>query len=123
MSEDEIIMYIVARSDLAMSHGKFGAQCGHGVQLAIRKAESLEDRIPDLKEWEGKDYVKITLRVKSQDALVRLGEQLTEAGVPNCIVKDNGRTEIAAGSLTVLATVPMRKSLLMKTPLKRLQAY
>lgn len=121
--EDELVMYIVARTDLAMSHGKFGAQCGHGVQLAMREAEKHATTTEALQEWESKDYPKIVLGIKGEEALVRLQADLLESGIPSCIVKDLGRTEIAANSLTILTTVPILKSRSKNTPLKRLRLY
>lgn len=120
---DELVMYFVARTDLAMGAGKLGAQCGHGAQLAIREAERQAETAASLKEWEGADYTKIVLAIKGEEALKRLHKDLAELGIPSCIVKDLGRTEIAADSLTLLATVPILKSRAKTTPLKRLRLY
>lgn len=125
---DEIVMYLVARTDLAMSPGKLGVQIGHGVHLALRAAERAAEssRVAreELYQWEGSNYTKILLKVKGEQNMLNLHENLTKSGVPSCLVRDLGRTEIAAGSLTILSLVPMWKSKVQALAyMKRLQLY
>lgn len=118
-------MYLVARRDLNMSHGKFGAQCGHGVQLCMREAESadvsLEGGYPALAEWEEKDYPKIVL-AGDEKKMAKLRLQLAEGVIPYAVVFDRGRTELPPDTMTLVALGPVRRS--DAEPLVgRLQAY
>jgi len=107
---DELVMYIVARTELTMSPGKLAAQVGHGVQLAMRKAEK-EGSSP-LAAWESNDYPKVILGGTIRD-FEKLSRDRALDGLMVSVF-DNGRTEVPAGSMTVLAFVPMRKSLAKK---------
>jgi PTH2 family peptidyl-tRNA hydrolase len=122
---NEIVMYLVARRDLNMSHGKFGAQCGHGVQLCIREAESadvsLEGGYPALAEWEDKDYPKIVL-AGDEKKMSKLLRQLGESSFPHAKVVDRGRTELPPDTLTLVALGPMKRSD-AEPFVGRLQAY
>lgn len=105
-------MYMVARKDLDMSHGKLGAQCGHGTQLCIREAEnadvSLEGGYPALAEWEEKDYPKIVL-AGDEKKMGKLLRQLGESSFPHAKVVDRGRTELTPNTMTLIALGPLRR--------------
>lgn len=124
---DELVMYLIARTDLNMSPGKLAAQVGHGVQLAMRKAEGnspFDDDASDLRDWESNDYPKIVLGGEKRD-FDRLLKQASESqALSSRMVKviDNGRTEVPVGSITVLALVPMSKET-GRQWLKRLRLY
>lgn len=109
---DEVVMYMVARKDLDMSHGKLGAQCGHGTQLCIREAEnadvSLEGGYPALAEWEEKDYPKIVL-AGDEKKMGKLLRQLGESSFPHAKVVDRGRTELTPNTMTLIALGPLRR--------------
>lgn len=49
---------------------------------------------------------KIALRIKSEAELVEFERKAKEANLPHYLVVDAGRTQIAAGSKTVLAIGP-----------------
>ncbi len=116
-------MYLVARPDLNMSIGKFGAQCGHAAHLCIRSAESfVEYQVArDLKEWEEKDYPKITLAA-GEKQMLKLLEALAGTKVPHAKVVDLGRTELPPNTLTMVALGPIRRGDAVQY-VKRLQAY
>jgi PTH2 family peptidyl-tRNA hydrolase len=102
----EVVMYLVARADLHMSPGKLAAQVGHGVQYALELVKRQED--PSFQtwheEWAAKSSTKIILAVGSQNELSDLVRNLS---IPAALVVDEGRTEIAAASQTVVALVPV----------------
>ncbi|NLU74074.1 peptidyl-tRNA hydrolase [Streptomyces sp. HNM0575] len=78
--------------DLEMSAGKAMAQAAHGAQLAWW-------RLPDAarKRWREADFA---LAVRTASG-VRQWSRLLECGLP--VVRDAGYTEVAAGSVTVVA--------------------
>ncbi len=105
-------MYLVARTDIGMSPGKLGVQCGHGVQLCLREAEnatvSLNGGYPALTEWEDKDYPKVLLS-GDEKKIEKLLRQLGETGIPHAKVVDLGRTELAPNTTTLVALGPLRR--------------
>jgi len=116
-------MYLVARPDLNMSYGKFGAQCGHATHLCIRNAESFVEYkiVRELEEWEKKDYPKIVLAA-GEKQLLKLLEALQGTKVPHAKVVDLGRTELAPNTMTMVALGPIRRGEAVQY-VKRLQAY
>lgn len=114
--DDEVVMYLVIRSDMKMSKGKVAAQAGHAVQLAMRAAEARGPTTPWttlwLTRWEAGSYPKIVLRAESETQLEAVSQRLCEANVAHAVVIDEGRTEIQAGTKTAVGVQPMPKSLL-----------
>jgi PTH2 family peptidyl-tRNA hydrolase len=109
---DELLQYFVVNTELIMSGPKLGVQIGHAATLSTRKLEKLND--PIFNEWlDSYSQKKILLGGKQKDL-----ERLIDQGfIP---VRDNGLTEIPAGSLTVVVLPPMLK-LEAKQYIKRLQ--
>ncbi|EAQ86716.1 hypothetical protein CHGG_07969 [Chaetomium globosum CBS 148.51] len=115
--QEECKMVLVVRTDLGMTKGKIAAQCSHAT-LACYKAltraaqqapGSAEGRI--LRAWEGAGQAKIAVQVKSEDDLLELMGKARSLGVTARVIADQGRTQIAAGSRTVLGVGPAPKSL------------
>lgn len=133
MTDDKVVMYLIARRDLNMSPGKLAAQVGHGVQYVL--ADDLKQRIEKIQtsiwkklwlklhamwhstadddrnfmsEWAENDHTKIVLMVHSLEELACLEALL---GTLAKVVVDAGHTELSAGTRTVLAMKPMPKSL------------
>ena len=124
--EQQVVMYLVARSSLNMSAGKIGAQIGHAVQMLMcdylpDKHRSLTteeyERHQLVREWLYGEYGKIVL-VASDDEFMQLHLEYDD----NCyfIVVDNGHTEVAPKSETLIGFWPMRRCNRSKT-LKRLK--
>lgn len=113
LPNDDPVMYLIVRTSLDMGMGKTAAQVGHAVQMLTRLMEQVLHN-PDAKhdaerklaeEWYATDYAKIVLAADEKE--------FAKASVldrPHVTVVDNGRTEIAAGSLTVVGFWPMRRS-------------
>ena len=81
-----------------------GAQCGHAVGMVMKK---LMKRHPALLEnWEKCGTKKICLKGTSREHLEGLSEQANHAGILVSPVFDAGKTQIAEGSLTVVAIGP-----------------
>jgi len=101
---EECKMVLVVRTDLGMTKGKIAAQCGHAT-LACYKALSRSN--PKLlRHWETTGQAKIALQCSSEDDLLLL--QATAESLNLCArtIQDAGRTQIAAGSTTVLGIGP-----------------
>lgn len=77
-----------------------GAQCAHGACGAIESANS-----GLVKAWKQQGQKKVCLQAPQSDIL-ELHRIAIKSGLNACLVADAGRTQIAAGSKTVLAIGP-----------------
>ena len=105
VSDDEDTkMVLVVRQDLKMGKGKAAAQCCHATLAAYKQARR---KCPDtLRVWESSGQPKITLKCDTEEELMLLLARARSLGLVSYVVADAGRTQIAAGSHTVLAVGP-----------------
>lgn len=94
--------------------GKIAAQCSHATLACFKTiskapADSPERRI--LSRWEKYGQAKIAVQIKSQDELLELRRKARNMGLTAEVIQDAGRTQIEAGSMTVLGVGPAPKSL------------
>jgi PTH2 family peptidyl-tRNA hydrolase len=67
-----------------------------------------------LKRWERYGQAKIAVQIKSEDEMMELMGKARSLGITAEVIADAGRTQIAAGSHTVLGVGPAPKSLVDK---------
>ncbi|KAI5950953.1 hypothetical protein KGF54_004027 [Candida jiufengensis] len=112
----EVRMTLVIRQDLKMGKGKAAAQCSHATLSLYKKITnpSSDAYNPEMvKRWEyGNGQAKITLQVPNQEEMDLLFAKAISLGINACIIHDAGRTQIAAGSATVLGLGPAPKKIL-----------
>ncbi|GAA5870975.1 hypothetical protein JCM16303_001648 [Sporobolomyces ruberrimus] len=97
-------LVLVVRTDLNMNKGKIAAQCGHAT-LACYK--SLNRSNPQLvNHWERTGQAKIAVKCDSEDELLVLQATAKSLGICARSIQDAGRTQVAAGSTTVLGIGP-----------------
>lgn len=112
----DVKMVLVVRQDLKMGKGKAAAQCSHATLALYKKITNPTSPAfnPEMvKRWEyGNGQAKITLQVPNQEQMDILFAQALSLGVNAYIVHDAGRTQIAAGSATVLGLGPAPKAVL-----------
>jgi len=101
-STDEVKLVLVVRTDLGMTKGKIAAQAGHATLACYKYLLNHAPSAPLLKRWERSGQAKIAVQVKSEDEILVLQAQAMSLGLCARIVQDAGRTQIAAGSTTVL---------------------
>lgn len=110
--EDPWILYLIVRESLNMSTGKIAAQVGHAVGMVYEKymtyslLSSTQARLhcDDFNHWSNESFRKIVLRASDKD-----WENIKD--LYQCfVVRDAGLTQVAAGSETVIALWPMKKS-------------
>lgn len=102
---------------LPPSTGKIAAQASHATlacykhltRAAQRKPDSPEARL--LRRWERRGQKKIAVQTKSEDEMMELMGVARSLGVTAEVIADAGRTQIDAGSLTVLGVGPAPESL------------
>lgn len=108
----ECKVVLCVNQSLNMSKGKTAAQTGHASVGAF--VEALRD--PSTKAWalawNFRGAAKITLKIDDTEQMAKVAAAAEAAGLPTYTVEDAGRTEIPAGSLTVLAIGPAPKHLI-----------
>ncbi|KAG7120753.1 Peptidyl-tRNA hydrolase 2 like protein [Verticillium longisporum] len=119
--KEECKLVLVVRTDLGMTKGKMAAQSSHATlacyKVLARAAakngpSSAEARLLD--RWERLGQAKIAVQIKGEDELKKLRAAARAQGVTAEVIADAGRTQIEAGSLTVLGVGPAPKSLVDK---------
>ena len=89
---------------LKMGKGKIAAQVGHAsVKAALQAAEKYPD---EMAAWMGSGQQKVVLKAPNTQEIEFVLARANEASLPTCTVRDAGRTQIPAGSLTVIAIGP-----------------
>lgn len=99
----EVVMYIVMNKDIKMSPGKLAAQASHVAVKAYARGKVSDCWTTT--EWYGGSYAKIVLKA----SVYEIRELLKKYPEVTVQTIDEGRTEIAKGSLTAIAFVPMDK--------------
>ena len=98
---EELKMVLVVNKGLKMSTGKIAAQCCHGCLGAYRRASPAA-----VKAWARMGQAKITVKAPDEAALREVERKAKAAGIACYLVADAGRTEIPAGSITVIGVGP-----------------
>lgn len=104
-TREEVKLVLVIRTDLGMTKGKIAAQASHATLSCYKYLTSHPASLPLLKRWESLGQPKIALQVKSEEELLVLQAQAVSLGLCAKTIRDAGRTQIAAGSLTVLGVL------------------
>mmetsp|Transcript_13907 Transcript_13907/g.28587 ORF Transcript_13907/g.28587 Transcript_13907/m.28587 type:complete len:197 (-) Transcript_13907:141-731(-) len=97
-------MVLCVDTSLGMGKGKIAAQCCHAAVGCYKRAKKLCPA--GLRAWEMTGCAKIAVKVPSQDEMEAILLAAHERGLPLYMVADAGRTQIAAGSRTVLGIGP-----------------
>ncbi|KAJ8110114.1 hypothetical protein OPT61_g6957 [Boeremia exigua] len=92
---EECKMVLVVRTDLGMTKGKIGAQCGHATLACYKHFLRHAPDSAILKRWERMGQAKVALQVKGEEELEILQAQA-----------------IASGSATVLGIGPAPKGVI-----------
>lgn len=97
-------MVLCVNQELSMGKGKVAAQCCHAAVGCYKRASK---QCPvALRAWEVSGCAKIALKCPTQDELELIAAKAMERDIPFYLVEDAGRTQIAAGSRTVLGLGP-----------------
>ncbi|XP_051874173.1 UBA_like_SF and PTH2 domain-containing protein [Pristis pectinata] len=107
----EYKMVLVVNMELTMGIGKVAAQVAHGALglYQMMMMEESDNWQQMLRIWDDDGGKKIVLKGMSTEHLLELQEQACQQKLPNYLVQDAGRTQIAAGSRTVLAIMGEEK--------------
>ncbi|KAJ6361531.1 hypothetical protein OIU78_002043 [Salix suchowensis] len=102
--DKELKMVFVVRQDLKMGAGKIASQCAHAATGMY--AELIYSHRILLRQWEQSGQPKIVVTCKNQQEMNKIREAAENFGLPTFVVADAGRTQVSAGSKTVLAVGP-----------------
>lgn len=98
----KVIMYHLVPQNLKMSKGKTASQVSHGAIGLYRKVIKKKNTEKMLLDWE--EYEKtIVLKIKNKTEINRLISKIKDnKNIHYDTIEDAGKTEIVAGSTTVL---------------------
>ncbi|EHK18350.1 uncharacterized protein TRIVIDRAFT_47283 [Trichoderma virens Gv29-8] len=116
-SSEECKLVLVVRTDLGMTKGKIAAQCSHATLACYKALARADPASPERKvlaRWERFGQAKIAVQIKSQADMLELRGKARAMGLTAEVIQDAGRTQIEAGSMTVLGVGPGPKSLVDK---------
>ncbi|EFO22436.2 hypothetical protein LOAG_06049 [Loa loa] len=95
-------MVFVVNMSLKMGAGKLAAQVGHATLGVYRLAQRSEDGQHALDAWRISGEMKVVVKGHNTEMLLDFFKQAKDLGLFGYIVSDAGRTQIPAGSRTVL---------------------
>jgi PTH2 family peptidyl-tRNA hydrolase len=93
---------LVVRTDLGMGRGKIAAQVAHAAVAATLASFGG----PACYRWLEDGQPKVVLKAASAEHLQDLAAQARRAGLPVELVRDAGRTQVQAGTVTCCAIGP-----------------
>ncbi len=93
-------MVLIVNQELKMGKGKIAAQCGHASVGCYKR--SLKMCPSGLRAWELTGCAKIAVKCPTEEEMRTIFDKALAKGLPMYLVEDAGRTQIAAGSRTVL---------------------
>lgn len=95
---------LCVNTSLGMGKGKIAAQCGHAAVGCYKQSRR---KCPSaLSAWEKTGCAKIAVKCPNEEEMEAIFEKAASQGIPIYMVEDAGRTQIAAGSRTVLGLGP-----------------
>ncbi|GAA5908668.1 aminoacyl-tRNA hydrolase [Sporobolomyces salmoneus] len=97
-------LVLVVRTDLNMNKGKIAAQCGHATLACYKSLNRSNPKL--INHWERTGQAKIAVKCDSEDELLILQATAKSLGICARSIQDAGRTQVAAGSTTVLGIGP-----------------
>ncbi|CAO1628295.1 unnamed protein product [Parajaminaea phylloscopi] len=101
---EECKLVLLVRTDLKMDKGKIAAQCSHATLACYKSMVKTNPKL--LKHWETIGQAKVALKCPSEEEMNRLEAQAKSLGLCAKAIRDAGRTQVAAGSKTVLGIGP-----------------
>ena len=92
---------------MKMGKGKMAVQASHasiGAYVLCRK------KTPEtVKAWVNEGMKKVVVKVNSQDEILAVKKEADKQKITTALIKDAGRTEIKAGTITALGIGPEKE--------------
>lgn len=92
---------IVVNESLKLPRGKLAAQVAHAAVAAFLQASAEAQRA-----WRAQGMPKVVLKGERADELQQLEEAAHKRGIPAYLIRDAGKTVVAAGTITCLGLGP-----------------
>ncbi len=92
---------IVVNNSLSLPKGKLAAQVAHAAVASLLTADA-----EVVKQWLQVGMPKVVLKATDEKALLELLKCAKTAGIPAQIIRDAGKTVVAAGTITCLGLGP-----------------
>ena len=86
------------------------AQCSHATLACYKTLLRTPSAKATLKQWERHGQAKVVVQAKTEDELETLQALAVSKGLCARLIRDAGRTQIVAGSATVLGVGPGPKT-------------
>ncbi|XP_008103749.1 probable peptidyl-tRNA hydrolase 2 [Anolis carolinensis] len=96
-------MVFVVNMDLSMGAGKIAAQVGHAAIGLFQLMHEKPSQRDIINQWDEHGAKKVVLQGTNTDQLLELHALALSLELPTYLVQDAGRTQVPAGSHTVLA--------------------
>lgn len=93
-------MVFIINQELKMGTGKKCAQVGHCTLGLYKKSIKNEEEL--INSWENTGCKKIVLKIKTESQMNKIQDNANKFNLTTHIVTDAGKTQVAAGSKTVL---------------------
>lgn len=104
---------IVVRTDIKMSVGKLAAQVAHASVTCVISMFKKEGRFKKwVEEWEEEGQKKVVLQAPSLNDLLSIYEKAISKGLPSCLIRDAGLTELEPGTITCVGIGPAPEELI-----------
>ena len=110
--EEEVKMVLVVNTELGMGKGKVAAQCGHAAVACFKAA--LVEKPQLVAAWERTGQTKVVVRGGGEESLLAVSKAGRQAGMVVAEVRDAGRSQVEAGSLTLVGLGPANNLLIDK---------
>ena len=109
---EEVKMVLVVNTELGMGRGKVAAQCGHAAVACFKAALAEQPEL--VAAWERVGQAKVVVRGGGEEGLLGVSKTARQAGLLVAEVRDAGRSQVEAGSLTVVGLGPANNQLVDK---------
>ncbi len=92
-------LVLIVNNELKMGKGKIAAQVGHA---SVKAALYASEKFPaEMQSWLSSGQKKVVLKAQDVLELEHIIQTAKDLNLPTCIVRDAGKTQIPANSLTV----------------------
>jgi len=100
---------IVIRSDLKLSKGKLSVQAAHASLEAYKKTDKAIRSA-----WDDSGSKKVVVKIEDLKGLMEIYEEAKRLKLPASLIRDAGRTELAAGTVTAVGIGPCEEGIVDK---------
>jgi len=95
----KVKLVLIVNNELKMGKGKIAAQVGHA---SVKAAFLASEKYPaEMQSWLSNGQKKVVLKAQGALELEEIIRIAKKSNLPTCLIRDAGKTQIPANSLTV----------------------